>query len=365
MAAAKAGDIYAQFAVAKIYDAADQPRHALPWYERAAKGGIAEAQARLGSMHYLGEGTNRNYFAAVTWLRRAAKQGDNNAFYDLSFCYFHGRGAPRDLIEAFKWMRLAEAADHLAAKRQINLMRENLNDYQHEEALRRAMEFKTTKEKIRHETRSGTGFFITADGYLITCAHVIEGKSKLIIKQGSKNLRAKLIYADPKLDLALLKAHGSFEPLPLNFIKQAKLGEPILTLGFPNVWLLGADPKLATGEISGLSGRKNDPMRYEISATVQYGNSGGALIDKYGHVIGVVDSNLEEDFLQTEAKVGDDERPRNFAHAIKSNTVGRFLSRVPSLAPKLKQPGPKLELGPENLAAQAHKATVMVVARSR
>ena len=365
MAAAKGGDTYAQFAVAKIYDASDHPRQALPWYERAAKGGIAEAQARLGAMFYLGEGTDWDYFAAVKWLQRAAKQGESDAYYDLSFCYYHGRGVRKDLIEAFKWMRLAEAADHLSAKRQINLMSPNLSDYQQEQALRRAMEFVTAKEEIRHETRSGTGFFITADGYLLTCAHVIEGKKNLFIKLGSKNLRAKLIYADPKLDLALLKAVGKFEPLPINFIKQAKLGEPILTLGFPNVWLLGADPKLASGEISGLRGRQNDPRRYEISASVHYGNSGGALIDKYGQVIGVVDSNLKEDFLETGASVDAGQRPRNFAYAIKSNSIGRFLSRVPSLAPKLKQLGPRLELGPETLAEQARKATVMVVARSK
>lgn len=361
MAAAKGGDTYAQFAVAKIYESADRPALAFPWYERAARGGIAQAQARLGLMLYEGRGTSADYFTAVKWLQRAAKQGDSDAFYNLSFCFYHGRGVQMDSIEAFKWLLLAEASDNLSASRQVNFISAELSDFQREEASRRAREFVSAKEKIRHETSSGTGFFITADGYLITCAHVIEGQKELTIKVGPKNLNVKLIYANPKLDLALLKATGSFEALPINFIKQAKLGEPILTLGFPNVWLLGADPKLATGTITGLSGMQNDPLRYQIGAALQYGNSGGALIDKYGQVVGVVDSNAAEDFLGAVA----DERTRNIAYAIKSSSLGRFLSRVPSLAPKLKQPGPRLELGAETVAEQARKATVMVVARTR
>lgn len=361
MAAARGGDTFAQFAVAKIYDLADRPALAAPWYERAARGGIAEAQARLGLMFYEGRGTNIDYLSAVKWLQRAAKQGDSGAFYNLSFCYYHGRGVQKDLTEAYKWMRLAEAANNLTAARQLNFMSPELSDFQREEASRRAREFVSVKEKIRHETNSGTGFFITADGYLITCAHVIEGKKRLSIKLGAKSLQAKLIYSNPKLDLALLKAKGTFESLPVNFIKQAKLGEPILTLGFPNVWLLGADPKLATGEITGLSGMQNDSLRYQINAVLQHGNSGGALIDKYGQVIGVVDSNVAENFFGTVA----DEQPRNIAYAIKSSIVGRFLSRVPSLAAKLKQPGPRLELGAETLTEQARKATVMVVARTK
>lgn len=361
MAAAKAGNTHAQFAVARIYDAAERPKQAAPWYERAANGGIAEAQARLGAMFYQGQGTNRNYLAAAKWLRRAADQGDSAAFHDLSFCYYYGRGVRRDLIEAYKWMRLAELSDNRDATRHLNFMAPDLSAFNLEQALRRAREFETVKERIRHETQSGTGFFITADGYLITCADVIAGKKSFAIKIGPQTHRAKLIYANQKQNLALLKVAGKHEPLPINFIKQPKLGEPVYTLGFPNVWLLGDAPKLATGEISGLTGRQNDPWRLQISAPLQDGNSGGALVDRYGEIIGVVDSKTNEDSLPSDARG----QMQSVGYSIRSKGLGRFLSRVPSLAAKLKHPGLRLELGSEALAEHLRRATVLVIARTK
>ena len=63
-------------------------------------------------------------------------------------------------------------------------------------------------------------------------------------------------------------------------------------MGFPNIGLLGFAPKLAKGEIASLSGASDDPRYFQISVPVQPGNSGGALVDERGNVVGVVSAKL-------------------------------------------------------------------------
>ncbi|MEI2722142.1 MAG: serine protease [Verrucomicrobiota bacterium] len=81
------------------------------------------------------------------------------------------------------------------------------------------------------------------------------------------------------------------------FIKVAasrgvKLGGTVATVGFPNIGLQGFAPKLAKGEIAALSGAGDDARYFQISVPVQPGNSGGALVDERGNVVGVVSAKL-------------------------------------------------------------------------
>ena len=65
------------------------------------------------------------------------------------------------------------------------------------------------------------------------------------------------------------------------------------TIGFPNIGMQGFAPKLAKGEIASLSGAGDDPRYFQISVPVQPGNSGGALVDERGNVIGIVSAKLD------------------------------------------------------------------------
>ncbi len=67
----------------------------------------------------------------------------------------------------------------------------------------------------------------------------------------------------------------------------------VATIGFPDIGLQGFAPKLAKGEIASLSGAGDDPRYFQISAPVQPGNSGGALVDERGNVIGIVSAKLK------------------------------------------------------------------------
>ncbi len=71
-----------------------------------------------------------------------------------------------------------------------------------------------------------------------------------------------------------------------------KLGGTVATVGFPNIGLQEFAPKLAKGEIASLSGAQDDPRYFQISVPVQPGNSGGALVDELGNMVGVVSAKL-------------------------------------------------------------------------
>jgi len=80
---------------------------------------------------------------------------------------------------------------------------------------------------------------------------------------------------------------GKLAPLPVLSSRRVKMGSTVATVGFPNIGLQGFAPKLAKGEIAALSGARANPRYLQISVPVPPGNSGGALVDERGSVVGV------------------------------------------------------------------------------
>jgi S1-C subfamily serine protease len=76
--------------------------------------------------------------------------------------------------------------------------------------------------------------------------------------------------------------------------KTVKLGSSVATVGFPNTFLQGLSPKLSDGKIASLKGFRDDPNEFQISVPIQPGNSGGALFNDKGNVVGVVTSKLDQ-----------------------------------------------------------------------
>ncbi len=181
------------------------------------------------------------------------------------------------------------------------------------------------------EVSAGTGFFVTDDGYLLTCEHVVHGATHFYIKGPQGALSAKLVKADSTLDVALLKVDGVFRALAVNQ-QQASLGQAVFTVGFPNPDVQGVTPKLTRGEISSLAGIRDNPRYFQISVPVQPGNSGGALMDESGNVVGVVTARLDD--VATYERSG--ALPQNVNYAVKAGLVNDFLSKVPELSGKLK-----------------------------
>ena len=155
----------------------------------------------------------------------------------------------------------------------------------------------TTQKENQPEKVSGTGFFLSTDGYIVTNYHVIENARTIKVSGINDNYQtsytAKMEKCDKQNDLAILKiTDASFKPLaniPYTFkYTTSSVGEDCFVLGYPLISTMGMDIKLTNGIISSKTGYEGNIAEYQMSAPIQPGNSGGPLFDKNGNIIGVV-----------------------------------------------------------------------------
>jgi hypothetical protein len=159
----------------------------------------------------------------------------------------------------------------------------------------------------------------------MTNHHVIEGCADLRLRSSNgAEYAASVSASDPQRDLALLAVRGDAGP-PLRFraSPQVRRGEAVVTYGFPLAGLLSSGPTLTTGDVSALSGLRDNAQQFQISAPVQSGNSGGPLLDLAGNVVGVVTSKLNAQ--RVAQSTGD--IPQNVNFAVKSDEAIDFLRR--------------------------------------
>ena len=135
-------------------------------------------------------------------------------------------------------------------------------------------------------TISGTGFFV-APNRVVTCNHVVDGCTKVIQVQYPSGgaYSATITDQDPANDLVLL--HTDMDNLSTAaFHPRPRIGEQVVTYGFPYSGLLS--PNFTVGNVTSLTGMKGNTGFLQMSTPVQPGNSGGALLDMSGGVVGVV-----------------------------------------------------------------------------
>ena len=136
---------------------------------------------------------------------------------------------------------------------------------------------------------AGTGFLIDADGHILTNHHVIDGADRITVKfTDGRNLRADVIGSDPDTDIALLKvaADRKFPHAVLGDSNDLRVGEWVCAIGNP----LAYEHTVTVGVVSFI-GRKLFDMSLDnyiqTDAAINFGNSGGPLINARGEVIGI------------------------------------------------------------------------------
>jgi serine protease Do len=136
---------------------------------------------------------------------------------------------------------------------------------------------------------AGSGFIIDADGSILTNNHVIEGAERIQVKlSDGRSLRARVIGADPDTDIALLKVEGQkgLPVAPLGDSSTLRMGEWVCAIGNP----LGYEHTVTVGVISYLGRKLFDSSLdnyIQTDAAINFGNSGGPLINTRGEVIGI------------------------------------------------------------------------------
>jgi serine protease Do len=141
---------------------------------------------------------------------------------------------------------------------------------------------------------SGSGVLISADGYIVTNNHVVDGSDDISVRlENKRDYKAKLIGKDPSTDLAVLKIEAKGLPY-LTFANSddVRLGQWVLAIGYP----LGLETTVTSGIVSaksrslGINSRQSSaPIEsfIQTDAAVNPGNSGGALVNTDGNVVGI------------------------------------------------------------------------------
>lgn len=132
----------------------------------------------------------------------------------------------------------------------------------------------------------GSGFVISADGYVMTNAHVIDGASEVYVTLTDKReFKAKVIGADTRSDVALLKIDGANLPrLTIGDSDKIRAGEWVLAIGSP----FGLENTVTAGIISAKARDTGDYLPLiQTDVAVNPGNSGGPLINMRGEVVGI------------------------------------------------------------------------------
>lgn len=134
----------------------------------------------------------------------------------------------------------------------------------------------------------GTAFFVTADGYMLTNHHVVEGADKITVTLNDRTeLDATLVGSDERSDVAVLKVTGNqFPALPIGDSNIIKVGEPVLAIGSP----FGFDYSASAGIVSAKSrsfSRETSVPFIQTDVALNPGNSGGPLFNQRGEVIGI------------------------------------------------------------------------------
>jgi len=155
--------------------------------------------------------------------------------------------------------------------------------------------------QVRRRTRrgpglgAGSGVVISRDGFLITSAHVVEGSRRGVASfSDGRETAVSVVGADPLSDLAVLRAQdGDLDPAPLGDAAALRVGQLVVAIGNPQ----GFASSVTAGVVSGLgrslpAGARGGPRRMvenviQTDAALNPGNSGGALVDGAGRVVGI------------------------------------------------------------------------------
>ena len=132
----------------------------------------------------------------------------------------------------------------------------------------------------------GSGFILTADGYVMTNAHVVDGADELLVTLTDKReFKAKIIGADKRSDVALVKIDATGLPIVrIGDVSRLKVGEWVIAIGSP----FGLENTVTAGIVSAKSRDTGDFLPLiQTDVAINPGNSGGPLINMRGEVVGI------------------------------------------------------------------------------
>ncbi len=186
----------------------------------------------------------------------------------------------------FEVVQKADAQKHLDKARNTIKLEEDID----------SPIIKSSQQAANKGKGQGTCFPISSNGYLVTNYHCVENATEVTVKGVDGDFTTKygadIVATDKSNDLALLKIKNKnviFDKLPYSIRSSGvQQGEKVYAIGYPFAQVMGKEVKLTDGIISSKSGVDGDISKFQISAAVNPGNSGGPLVDEHGNLIGVI-----------------------------------------------------------------------------
>jgi serine protease Do len=132
----------------------------------------------------------------------------------------------------------------------------------------------------------GSGFVLTADGFIMTNAHVVEGADDVIVTLTDKReLKAKIIGADKRTDVAVIKIEATgLPPVKIGDVNRLRVGEWVMAIGSP----FGLENTVTAGIVSAKGRETGDFLPFiQTDVAINPGNSGGPLLNLRGEVVGI------------------------------------------------------------------------------
>jgi serine protease DegQ len=145
------------------------------------------------------------------------------------------------------------------------------------------------RQQAERVTSLGSGVIATADGYVLTNNHVVQAADEILVALGDgRRVEAKLVGADPETDLAVLRIDAPNLPvITFGRSEDLRVGDVVLAIGNP----FNVGQTVTMGIVSALGRTGLDLSRYEsyiqTDAAINQGNSGGALVDTHGNLVGI------------------------------------------------------------------------------
>jgi S1-C subfamily serine protease len=186
-----------------------------------------------------------------------------------------------------------------------------------------ALAFAPAPTQAAPQVSTGTAFAVTEHGDLVTNEHVVARCGSVEARLGSRSLAATVKASDQQDDLAILHVEHTGERAALRSSPRLRVGEQAITYGFPLAGTLTGEGNLTIGYVSALRGVSDNPNYIQVTTPIQPGNSGGALVDASGHVIGVVAGKINA--MRVMQVLGD--VPQNINFAISLDVLARFLRK--------------------------------------
>ncbi len=190
---------------------------------------------------------------------------------------------------------------------------------------------------------TGSGLIISKAGLVITNCHVVRGADRVSVYLHKQKIELEV---EPEIldwnnDIAILRIKPNQQlenylpeksyPIAMSDVQGAKMGQEVFTIGFPLTSQIGNNPRLTTGRVNSLFGRRDDPASLQINAQVHKGNSGGPLISATGELVGIITSTLPASTVyETTGSL-----PQNVNYAVKASYLSLLLpllKDVPDIA---------------------------------